>query len=223
MEKKLIRTFGRVKSRKLSDHKNFLLKDFLPLYEIKKSDFENQNFSTKKICLEIGFGFGDFIFEKAKNNPDALFIGGEPHLNGIVNLLGKLEKDPLQNIKITTSDIRILLENFPKKIFSEIYILFPDPWPKTKHVKRRLITTEFLDEVLSPLAKDNAKLVIASDHDKYKTWILSSLLQSKNFFWTANSKSDWQNFPSDWTKTKYQKKAEIEGRIPNYFEAFLAG
>lgn len=208
---RLIRSFGRIKSRKLSDHKKFLLDDALLRYQMNPSQKTSEN------VLEIGFGFGDFIFEKAKNNPNKFFFGCEPHLNGVVNLLAKLEKEPLKNIAISLQDSRLLLESFPNKFFEKIYILFPDPWPKAKHFKRRLLTKKFFDEVLSPKMKDDAKLVIATDHDSYKTWILAEIIRSEKFSWDAQSKKDWQIFPDDWTETKYQKKAKAEGRIPVIF------
>lgn len=210
-EDRLIRSFGRIKSRKFSDHKNFLLKNLFPIYEIS---FDKDFDLTKKNFLEIGFGFGDFLFEKAKKNPDILFFASEPHLNGVVNLLAKLEKEPLKNLQISTQDVRTLFDHFPDKFFDEIFILFPDPWPKAKHFKRRLISLEFLDKILSKKIKTRGKLTIATDHDSYKTWILSVILRSKNFLWLANSKKDWQNFPDDWVTTKYQRKALNEGRVP---------
>jgi tRNA (guanine-N7-)-methyltransferase len=206
--RRFIRSFGRIKSRKLSDHKNFLLENFLPLYKIKSFDL----FSYEKHCLEIGFGFGDFLFEKAKKNPDILFFGCEPHINGIVNLLSKLEKEPLQNLQISSQDVRIFLGRLPEKIFDQIFILFPDPWPKLKHFKRRLINLDFLDRILSPKMKNGAKLIIATDHISYQNWILSEILLSKKFSWQINSAKERQNFPEDWVKTKYQKKAENAGR-----------
>ena len=154
------------------------------------------------------------MFEKTKKNPDTFFLGSEPHINGVVNLLAKLEKEPLQNLKISREDVRILLKKLPDKIFDEVFILFPDPWPKLKHFKRRLIDTKFLDETLSPKIKNGGTLTIVTDHDSYKTWILSAILRSKKFTWLANSKKDWQTFPSDWVETKYQKKAIAEGRSP---------
>jgi tRNA (guanine-N7-)-methyltransferase len=203
----LIRSFGRIKSRKLSDHKVFLLNSLFTDYQIK-------NFSSNSQinCLEIGFGFGDFLFEKSKNNPDKLFFGFEPHINGVVNLLAKLEKYPLKNLKISCNDVRISINSFDDNFFDDIYILFPDPWPKSKHFKRRLINEKFLDNLLANKMKKGAKLTIASDHDSYKTWIFSTILRSKKFIWLANSKEDWQNFPNDWIETKYQKKAALEGR-----------
>lgn len=205
---RIIRSFGRIKSRKLSDHKNHLLENLLPKYKRCQTPKASDTF----YILEIGFGFGDFLFEKAKNNSDKNFFGFEPHLNGVVNLLGKLEKEPLQNIQIATKDVRPALAEFSDNFFDEVYILFPDPWPKVKHFKRRLINKNFLDEVLAPKIKKSAKLIIATDHDSYKIWILKELLESKKFSWLAKSKNDWQIFPDDWTITKYQKKAEREGR-----------
>lgn len=203
---KLIRSFGRIKSRKLSDNKNRLLEDLYPQYE-----FNNQNLPDDNLCLEIGFGFGDFLFEKTKNNPEKFFLGCEPHINGIVNLLSKLEEEPLKNLNIFKEDVRILLESIPDKSLSEVYILFPDPWPKLRHFKRRLINHEFLD-LLATKMKSKSKLIIATDHDSYKTWILSIITDNKSFNWPITSKKDWQTFPDWWTTTKYQKKAAKEGR-----------
>ncbi len=214
-DNRLIRSFGRIKSRKLSDHKTDLLENLLPDYAIKTPNFST--IQNSKNCLEIGFGFGDFTFEKAKNNPDTSFFGSEPHLNGVVNLLAKLEKEPLKNLQISTKDVRLLLADFPDKFFDQIFILFPDPWPKAKHFKRRLINREFLDDILSPKMKNDAKLTIATDHDSYKSWILAEISHSKNLIWNATSKKDWQIFPLDWVITKYQKKAAREGRTSVIF------
>lgn len=205
---RLIRSFGRIKSRKLSDHKTILLEDSLANYEVNFSQL-----NTSKNILEIGFGFGDFLFEKAKNNPQNFFYGSEPHINGVVNLLAKLEQEPLSNLKVSRQDVRLFLSNFPDNFFEQIYILFPDPWPKAKHFKRRLINQNFLDSVLTPKMKEGSKLTIATDHDSYKTWILAEIAKSENFTWEAKSKVDWQTFPNDWTVTKYQKKAAREGRV----------
>lgn len=214
-DNRLIRSFGRIKSRKLSDHKTDLLENLLPSYTI-----QTENLTTsldQKNCLEIGFGFGDFTFEKAQNNPEISFFGSEPHLNGVVNLLAKLENAPLKNLRISTKDVRLLLADFPEKFFDQIFILFPDPWPKAKHFKRRLINRDFLDKILSPKMKSGAKLTIATDHDSYKTWILAETSRSENFSWDADSKKDWQIFPHDWVVTKYQKKAAREGRTSVIF------
>ena len=221
--KPLIRSFGRIKCRKLSTTKEKLLSDLLIKYQInedflsKKTNYQNLANNFKNIVLEIGSGFGDFVFAKAKAHPDNAFIACETHINGIVNLLAKLEKNPLNNIKIFNSDIRLLLNNIKYPLFDKIYILFPDPWPKVRHYKRRLINEDFL-ESLNKVILNNGKLIIATDHDSYKSWILAKILKNDSFKWTAVSKNDWQNFPEDWVHTKYQKKAVKEGRSSIFLE-----
>jgi tRNA (guanine-N7-)-methyltransferase len=215
-----VRSFGRVRTRKLSHHKKDLFNNLLLKYKIEDSGIADLKNDKKPIYLEIGFGFGDFLFENAKNNPDILFIGCEPHINGVVNLLSKLENEPLPNIKLYVGDSRILLGSAYSQTFDRIYILNPDPWPKTKHYKRRLINVEVL-ELLHSKIKPQEKLIIATDSDSYKAWVMSQYFGSGLWQWTAKSKADWDNFPGDWVKTKYQKKAEIEGR-KNVFLEFLA-
>lgn len=215
---RLIRSYGRIKSRRLSDHKSSLLENSLQNYEILADDFSSSNkIFNKKYSFEIGFGFGDFLFTKAASISDQIFFGSEPHLNGVVNVLAKLENHPLKNIKISRDDARELLQKFSDDFFDEIYILFPDPWPKAKHFKRRLIDIDFLDNLLAKKIKLGGKLIIATDHDSYKTWILSETLKSSRFNWSAASKHDWQIFPDDWVETKYQKKAALEGRVSVIF------
>ncbi|MES2676948.1 MAG: tRNA (guanosine(46)-N7)-methyltransferase TrmB [Pseudomonadota bacterium] len=214
---KFVRSFGRVRTRKLSIHKKDLFSNLLPLYQITDLAIPDLKNNPQQIYLEIGFGFGDFLFENAKNNPDILFVGCEPHINGVVNLLAKLESQPLLNIKIYVGDSRIFLEQAQAKTFAKIYILNPDPWPKAKHYKRRLIDLEFF-KLLHDKIKIDAKLIIATDSDSYKKWIMSEYFKSDLWQWLANSKADWQNFPRNWVQTKYQKKAEVEGRTNVYLE-----
>lgn len=212
MLKKNIRSFGRIKSRKLSNHKNDLFKNKFSQYQIDFTDLSFFSKSNNKNILEIGFGFGDFLFAKAKENLDKNFFGFEPHINGVVNLLAKLENKKLTNLKISNLDVREVMNNFEDNFFDQIYILFPDPWPKAKHFKRRLITQNFLDEILADKLKKGSILTIATDHDSYKIWILAEYFKSKKFLWLAENHNDWNNFPSDWIETKYQKKAALEGR-----------
>jgi tRNA (guanine-N7-)-methyltransferase len=216
----IIRSFGRIKSRKLSINKKKLLEEFLPKILLDKNFYPeiNKHKNSQYNILEIGYGFGDFLFNLAKNNQKKKIYGFEPHLNGVVNLLAMLEHENLNNIMISCDDIRFEIANFDDEFFDEIYILFPDPWPKTKHYKRRLITTNFLENILASKIKKSGKITIATDHDDYKTWILSVILSSKKFNWNAENKSDWQKFPTNWVETKYQKKAILEGRIPIILE-----
>jgi tRNA (guanine-N7-)-methyltransferase len=224
LKPKFIRSFGRIKSRTLSNHKKDLLENLLPKYQIQisnHSQLEALKLNTKiykKAILEIGFGFGEFIFESAKNNPETLFIGCEPHLNGVINLLSKLEQNPLLNIKIFIDDSRVLLEQIPDNIFDKIYILNPDPWPKSKHHKRRLINCNFF-HFLKLKAKKQSQLIIATDDNSYKKWIMVEYFKNNLWSWQANSKEDWE-FPKGWIQTKYQKKAQTAGR-ENAFLQFI--
>ena len=218
---KFVRSFGRVKARRLSQHKKDLFENLLPEYQIDAQSLSQLNTNSKEIHLEIGFGFGDFIFENAKKNPDKLFIGCEPHINGVVNLLAKVEQKPLDNLKIFVGDGRIFLDEIPDHFFNRIYILNPDPWPKTKHQKRRLVNKEFL-EFLHTKIKPNNYLNIATDSNIYKEWVMREYFRTKMWNWVARSKYDWKRFPKNWVKTKYQKKAEIAGR-ENAFLQFIAG
>ncbi len=197
--KRIIRSFGRIKSRKLSDNKTKIHQELLPIYQ---KDFTNQD----NLILEIGFGFGDFTFELAKNNPNYNIIASETHINGVINLLSNLEKEPLNNISIFQDDVRILLNKLPDNILNKVYILFPDPWPKVKHHKRRIINHDFI-KILSKKIQKNGKLIIATDHDSYKKWIMNVIINNDEFTWNAKSNKDWQEFPQDWTYTKYQKKS----------------
>ena len=208
--KRIIRSFGRIKSRKLSDNKTKIHQELLPIYQ---KDFINKD----NLTLEIGFGFGDFTFELAKKNPNYNIIASETHINGVINLLSKLEKEPLNNISIFQDDVRILLNKLPDNVLNKVYILFPDPWPKVKHHKRRIINHDFI-KILSKKIQKNGKLIIATDHDSYKKWIMNVIISNNEFIWNAKSNKDWQEFPQDWTYTKYQKKAEKEGRKSIYLE-----
>jgi tRNA (guanine-N7-)-methyltransferase len=209
-----IRTFGRVKSRKLSAKKDDLIKNTLPKYIIK--NLQSENFQI--FNLEIGSGDGDFLFNKAKKNLDQCFIACETHTNSVANVLAKLEHFPLSNFFIFNGDAREFLEDSKLK-FSNIFILNPDPWPKVKQQKRRLINDKFLELIYQNMTK-KSQLTIVTDHDDYKDWIMEIFLRRNEiFFWEAQQEEDWLKFPQDWIFTKYQKKAVIENRT-NVFLQF---
>lgn len=218
--KKLVRSFGRIKSRKLSDKRKDLIENSYPKFEINPDKshklVDYQSFSKKS--FEVGFGFGDYMFQRSTDSKDQLFFGAEPYINGVANLLSKIEENPVENIRVSTIDARILLEKFEDEFFDEFYILFPDPWPKSRHLKRRIVTKEFLDDIIAKKLKKGGKLTIATDHDLYKTWICAEILKSDKFSWNCRSNKDWQIFPQDWIETKYQKKALKEGRVSIIFE-----
>ena len=167
--------------------------------------------------LEIGFGAGEHLFHFAKNHPDKKVIGAEPYWNGIAKLLVQLEETPLPNLSIIPDDIRPWLQALPAASLDGVYLLFPDPWPKKGHHKRRILNHALLDLIAHAL-KPNGLLRIATDHVDYSVWMMEHLLTREDFTWTAQSVQDWHEPFTDWQQTRYQRKTTQEGRLPIFLE-----
>ena len=158
------------------------------------------------VWLEIGFGGGEHLAWQAAANPGTGIIGCEPFINGVAKLLARVRDDDLSNVRLYRDDARLLVERLPENSLGRAFILFPDPWPKTRHHKRRIVS----DEVLGHLARalrDDAELRIATDDADYLEWILWHLRRHPAFRWRASSPADWRNRPDDWPATRYQEKA----------------
>jgi tRNA (guanine-N7-)-methyltransferase len=207
-----LRSFGRRKGRNLRPLKQGLLDTLLPKLEIslvEAASLKPQN----QIWLEIGFGGGEHLAHQAELHPHAQFIGCEPYINGIAGLLSHIEKNKLNNIRIYSDDARDLVAALPDASLERVFILYPDPWPKTRHNKRRIISTEFLDS-LARVMKSGAELRLATDSADYATWMLERLLAHPAFEWMARTSDDWLNPPEEWIPTRYEQKA-LAG-IPTY-------
>jgi len=179
------------------------------------SPLEGEEYS--KVALEIGFGGGEHLLVQAQYNPDTLFIGCEPFINGVAKCLAGIDADNIQNIRLFTHDARELVQAMPAQSVDSIFILFPDPWPKLRHNKRRLVNAETL-EMLARIHKPGGRLLIATDHEDYSVWILEQLLTTPHYQWQAKEQADWTTPPKDWTETKYQRKTSAEGRAPVFME-----
>ncbi len=203
MEKQEIRTFGRRHGKKLSPRKARLVQNILP--KIMPNESETVD------ILEIGFGAGEHVCELALNNPDKIIIGAEPFENGVAALLSRIcdENDNIlpeyKNIRIWPDDVRLIL-NQNKFSFSEIWVLHPDPWPKARHEKRRLLNSDFLN-LLATNIKQNGKIIIGTDHWGYYDWILEQL-QHTNFV--------INNEYACIIKTRYQAKNMAHTDAPKY-------
>ena len=138
-------------------------------------------------------------------------------MNGVAKCLAGIDQQKLNNIRLFTHDVRELLPQLPDASVDEIFILFPDPWPKLRHHKRRLINTQTI-AMLARIHRHGGRLLIATDHEDYCAWILEHILASPHYRWTARTGSDWETPPSDWTQTKYQRKTSAEGRAPVFME-----
>lgn len=165
--------------------------------------------------IEIGFGGGEQLAQKAERNPDIGFIGCEPFLNGVAKLLGVIETRELDNIRIWDDDARTILDWLPTASMDRADLYYPDPWPKKRHWKRRFIGTSNLDR-LARIVKPGGVLRFASDIESYVDWTLRHARAHPDFDWMAQRSRDWQTPWVDWTRTRYEAKAIREGRTPHY-------
>jgi tRNA (guanine-N7-)-methyltransferase len=167
------------------------------------------------VWLEIGFGSGEHLAAQAEANPAIGFIGSEVFENGIVRLLGEIERRRLANIRILADDARLLLAALPPASLGRVFILFPDPWPKTRHHKRRLVSRETLDR-LAAILEDCGELRLATDDPGYLRWMLERAADHPAFEWLVRGAADWRLRPPDWPATRYEEKARAAGRRPAF-------
>ncbi len=170
---------------------------------------------SRALWLEIGFGGGEHLAWQAERHPEVDFIGAEYFFNGIASLLRHMDDGGLENIRIYDGDVRDLLPRLPDASLARVFVLFPDPWPKSRHNKRRLIQDDTLDELARVMA-DGAELRLATDDPDYLRWMLEHLAGRADFRWTAVSAQDWRQRPEDWPGTRYESKAVQAGRTPAY-------
>ena len=207
---RLLASFGRRKGRKLRSGKQELYDELLPTLEISLEEVASL---AQPLWLEIGFGGGEHLAHIAQLHPDITMLGCEPYVNGIAGLLEHISEQELSNIRIFTDDARLLIDKLPDASLSRVFILYPDPWPKARHNKRRLVNTELLD-MLARVMKPGAELRLATDHADYATWMLERLQAHLAFSWTAKNPEDWLNPPPEWIPTRYEQKG-LAGR-PTY-------
>lgn len=165
--------------------------------------------------LEVGFGGGEHLAWHAARRPHVGFIGAEPFVNGVAKLLAQIADEGLENIRIHHGDARPLMEALPDASLSRVYVLHPDPWPKRRHFKRRMISPWFLAEAARLIAP-GGELRVASDIPDYVRWTLMHARRAPAFEWTAARARDWKERPFDWPQTRYEAKAVREGRAPAY-------
>lgn len=173
--------------------------------------------SVEEVQLEIGFGGGEHLLHRAASNPQAGFIGVEPFVNSMAKMLASLDADGLTNIRVYDDDATQVLDWLPDAVLDRIDLLYPDPWPKMKHWKRRFVSTVNLDRFARVL-KPGGRFCFASDIDTYVNWTLTHIAAHPEFEWTAKTARDWREPWSGWPGTRYEAKAIREGRTPAYLE-----
>ncbi len=220
--------FGRQKGKKLRDEPQRLMAELLP--KLRLPGLERAVGTTEapsldiavlfplmpqNLILEIGFGGAEHLLHRAKNAPEAGFIGVEPFINGIAKALSGIAQLGLANIRLHPGDAIEVLNALPEASLSKVYILYPDPWPKRRQRKRRFISPASLRELARTL-KPGGILHFASDIDDYLGWVLALVDEGGEFDWQVQSADDWQKPYPDWPGTRYEAKAYREGRVPGY-------
>jgi tRNA (guanine-N7-)-methyltransferase len=200
--------YGRRKGPKLSRRQAGLRRTLLPKLAFFPGNEPKNQFSNSvlELWLEVGFGAGEHLVWQAEQCPDIGLIGAEPYEMGVAKLLTKLDERPLANVRIFEGDGREVIAGLPDASLSRFFLLFPDPWPKTRHHKRRFLQTAMLDE-LARVLKPGAELRFATDDKSYLPYALERLLAHSGFEWLANGPKDWLSRPADWPPTRYETKA----------------
>ncbi len=197
--------------------------DFLPSVAVDLSGDMDLDalfpFSRMELQIEIGFGDGERLIEQAADRPDVAFLGCEPFLNGVAKAIAAISDRGLSNVRIHAGDARDLLTALPTGSVDRIEILYPDPWPKRRHHKRRIVSDEFL-AAAARILKPECELRFATDIDDYCAWTLAHLQRSRDFSWPATRPADWLIPWEGWAPTRYEQKARREGR-PSVYLTFV--
>lgn len=212
-----LRSFGRRRGRKPSARQEALLHDVLPGVALDTRAAAPPDVcplfsqAVTDVWLEIGFGGGEHLVWQAIQNPTVGVIGCEPFQDGMVKVLDAIDSGAYGNIRLVADDARPLLRWLPPGSVSRVFILFPDPWPKVRHRKRRLVNAHLL-AILARVMPAGAELRVASDVGDYARTILQAVRQQGAFQWSAASACDWRERGSDWPPTRYEARALAAGR-----------
>jgi tRNA (guanine-N7-)-methyltransferase len=209
--------FGRRKGKKLRAGQDDLVRTLLPALRVVPGAPLSDIFPApgRETWLEIGFGGGEHLAAGARAHPDVNVIGCEPFLNGMAKMLAVIDHEGLRNVRLWDDDVTHLLPDLPEAAFDRVSILYPDPWPKRRQRKRRLISDETL-AMLARIMRPGAELRFATDIDDYAGWGIARILRSADFRWDARRPDEWRRPWAGWPGTRYEAKALREGRVPSY-------
>lgn len=205
-----LRSFGRIKSRALKPRQAALFDTLLPAVAVpdpKAGPIDPAALmpGASAVWLEIGFGGGEHLAEQASRHPDTLMIGCEPFLNGVGSALRHIDERGLENVRIHADDARELMAALPDASLDRVMILFPDPWHKARHNKRRLVQDAFAAEIVR-LLKPGGRLRFVTDWKDYADWALERFERTPGLEWTADRADDWREAPADHVVTRYEEK-----------------
>ena len=216
----LNRLYGRSSGHKLRKGQQELIDRLLPAIAVP-ADGE---LSARRLLgddrplhLEIGFGGGEHLAFRADLLPDHGFIGCEPFVNGVATALGHVRDQKLANVRLHMGDALDVLRRLPDASLTMVYLLHPDPWPKARHSKRRMINDGPLELIAAKL-KPGGELRLATDDPTYLEWSLMVMQRwTGTFEWLVKEPGEWLRYPSGWPETRYAAKARREGRVPHQF------
>lgn len=215
--------FGRRSGKRLHKGQDALFREVLPGLEIKLGEGPldpGALFPTaRRIVLEIGYGGGEHLSRQARQNPDAGFIGCEVFSGGIAKLVQQIDEQGLDNVRLFTDDALKLLVKLPDASVDEAFLLYPDPWPKTRHHKRRFVSPTTLAE-LARVLKPGGRFNFATDIEDYANWTLAHVLRSDDFAFAPAAPGSWHAPYPGWEPTRYEEKARAEGRHRSFYFSF---
>jgi tRNA (guanine-N7-)-methyltransferase len=203
-----LRSFGRIKSRPIKARQAGLLDTLLPQIQLDVTapvDPRVLKPDASEVWLEIGFGGGEHMAAQAALRPDILSLGAEPFLNGAASALRHIHEAALTNVRLHVGDARELIAALPDASLDRVFILFPDPWPKLRHHKRRLVQPDFVLDIVRVL-KPGGRLRFATDWADYADWALERFIAAPELDWSAERADDWRQAPSDHVSTRYEQK-----------------
>lgn len=207
--------YGRRRGRRLRTSQRELVERLLPGLEASADDMARPAslfpFEPDDIWCEIGFGGGEHLVWQASRNPTVGMIGCEPFVNGTARLLRAVSEEGIRNIRLFCDDARLMLQGLPGGSIGRVFLLYPDPWPKARHHKRRMVSDPVLAE-LARIMRGGSELRIATDDDGYLEWILEHMDRQRGFSetWRGTAR------PDDWPPTRYERKAVSAGRTSTF-------
>ena len=216
----LNRLYGRASGHKLRKGQQELVDTLLPKIAVPaEGELTAQRLfgDDRSLHLEIGFGSGEHLAYRADLLPDHGFIGCEPFLNGVATALGHVRDLALANVRIHMGDALDVLRRLPDASLLMVYLLHPDPWPKARHAKRRMINDGPLALIAAKL-KPGGEFRLATDDPTYLNWSLMVMQHwTETFEWVVEEPGEWLRYPSGWPETRYAAKARRQGRVPHQF------